>query len=201
MYGKPVVASGSTRGAGVLLPGKTGLLLDDAGPGAIAAALRLLIDDPELRARLGAAAAEHARRSFDPARNARAVEDVYDTLLGIEAEPHAPAASWRRDQRAVELLRPRERHGGVGLANDVVPRGRAERGAPLRSVGERVAGASASAASSRTGTSIAVCPPWASSRFAGMSERTAARPHAMASSTAIEVPSEDGTETQTSAAR
>ena len=39
-----------------------------------------------LRARLGAAAAEHAHRSFDPVRNARAVEDVYDTLLGIETE-------------------------------------------------------------------------------------------------------------------
>jgi glycosyltransferase involved in cell wall biosynthesis len=86
MYGKPVDASGSKTGAGVLLPGKTGLLLDDAGPSAIAAALRLLIDDPELRAQLGSAAAEHAQRSFDPARNARAVEDVYDTLLGIEAE-------------------------------------------------------------------------------------------------------------------
>src|SRR5438876_1738465 len=32
MYGKPVVASGSTDGAGILLPGKTGLLLDDASP-------------------------------------------------------------------------------------------------------------------------------------------------------------------------
>src|SRR5206468_4680559 len=51
-YGKPVVASGSTVGAGVLLPGKTGLLLDDASPRGIAAALRLLIEDPGLRARL-----------------------------------------------------------------------------------------------------------------------------------------------------
>ena len=39
MYGKPVVASGSRDGAGVLLPGKTGLLLDDASPQGIAAAL------------------------------------------------------------------------------------------------------------------------------------------------------------------
>jgi len=89
MYGKPVVASGSTGGAGVLLPGRTGLLLDDPGPNAIAAALRLLIDDPELRARLGAAAAEHAHRSFEPRHNARQVEAVYEQLLDLE-EPVEP---------------------------------------------------------------------------------------------------------------
>ena len=85
-YGKPVVASGSAAGAGVLLPGRTGLLLQDASPEQLAAALRLLIDDPELRRRLGEAAAEHARVRFDPATNARAVERVYDELLGLEVE-------------------------------------------------------------------------------------------------------------------
>src|SRR5438067_652011 len=92
-YGKPVVASGSESGAGILLPGRTGLLLQDASPEQLAAALRLLIDDPELRHRLGAAAAEHARVRFDPASNARAVERVYDELLGLEPEREpAPAA-------------------------------------------------------------------------------------------------------------
>src|SRR5438128_2277777 len=88
MYGKPVVASGSDSGAGVMVPGKTGLLLDDASPRESAAALRLRIDDPELRRSRGAAAAEHARARFDPRINARAVEAVYDALLGIgEPEP------------------------------------------------------------------------------------------------------------------
>ena len=91
-YGKPVVASGSEAGAGVLLPGKTGLLLQDASPEQLAAALRLLIDDPDLRRRLGEAAAEHARVRFDPATNARAVEHVYDELLGLEPEDE-PAAT------------------------------------------------------------------------------------------------------------
>jgi glycosyltransferase involved in cell wall biosynthesis len=86
MYGKPVVASGSEAGAGVLLPGKTGLLLQDASPEQLAAALRLLIDDPELRRRLGEAAADHARVRFDPAINARGVERVYDELLGLAVE-------------------------------------------------------------------------------------------------------------------
>ncbi|MFN2468625.1 MAG: glycosyltransferase family 4 protein [Gaiellaceae bacterium] len=82
-YGKPVVASGSSDGAGVLLPGRTGLLLDEAGPPEIARALRTLIGDAGLRRRLGEAAGEHARARFDPVQNARAVESVYDELLGV----------------------------------------------------------------------------------------------------------------------
>jgi glycosyltransferase involved in cell wall biosynthesis len=81
-----VVASGSGDGAGVLLPGVTGILLDDASPDALADALRELIRDPQLRARLGDAAVLHARDRFDPARNARAVERVYDGLLGVGPE-------------------------------------------------------------------------------------------------------------------
>ena len=98
-YGKPVVASGSRDGAGILLPGRTGFLLDDARPERIAAALRELIADAELRARLGSAALEHARERFDPVRNARAVEAVYDELLGLEPEPAARAA--RRARRGL----------------------------------------------------------------------------------------------------
>jgi glycosyltransferase involved in cell wall biosynthesis len=83
-HGKPAVASGSRNGAGVLLPGETGLLLADPSPPQIAAALRRLVVDGELRERLGAAASAHAREAFDPARSARAVEEVYDALLSPE---------------------------------------------------------------------------------------------------------------------
>jgi glycosyltransferase involved in cell wall biosynthesis len=99
-YGKPVVASGSAGGAGVLLPGRTGLLLENASPEQLAAALRLLVEDPELRRRLGQAAAEHARARFDPARNAEAVEHLYDQLLGLEPEQE-PAPPRRRVRAAV----------------------------------------------------------------------------------------------------
>jgi glycosyltransferase involved in cell wall biosynthesis len=92
-YGKPVVASGSTTGAGILLPGETGLLLEDATPQALAGALRLLIDDPAMRRRLGDAAAVHARGRFDPSSNARAVERVYDQLLGLEPSEPEPASA------------------------------------------------------------------------------------------------------------
>jgi glycosyltransferase involved in cell wall biosynthesis len=86
-YGKPVVASGSVEGAGVLLPGETGILLDKGTPDEIAGALMSLIRDSRLRARLGDAAAAHARAVFDPERNARAVEAVYVALLGIRPPP------------------------------------------------------------------------------------------------------------------
>jgi glycosyltransferase involved in cell wall biosynthesis len=64
-------------------PRPDGFLLDDATPERIAAALRELIGDPGLRRRLGESAAAHTRERFDPALNARAVESVYDSLLGV----------------------------------------------------------------------------------------------------------------------
>jgi glycosyltransferase involved in cell wall biosynthesis len=82
MHGKPVVASGSQAGAGILLPDETGILLAEGTPDALVDALRRLIADRELRERLGQAAATHARRQFDPKQNAHAVEAVYDRLLG-----------------------------------------------------------------------------------------------------------------------
>jgi glycosyltransferase involved in cell wall biosynthesis len=80
-HGKPVVASGSRQGAGVMIPRRTGVLLDDASPLALAAALTSLIEDEGLRRRLGDAAADHAAQRFDPVRNARLIEAVYDELL------------------------------------------------------------------------------------------------------------------------
>ena len=92
MFGKPVIASGSRDGAGVLLPQRTGLLLDEPTPERIAQAIRLLIEDAGLRERMGRAAAEHARRTFDPLENAAAVERVYEQLLGLEPETRAESA-------------------------------------------------------------------------------------------------------------
>jgi glycosyltransferase involved in cell wall biosynthesis len=92
-YGKPVVASGSADGAGVLVPGETGLLLMDPSPRAIADALRRLVDDPGLRERMGRAARAHARECFDPAANAEAVEEVYERLLGVRRPPARAAVA------------------------------------------------------------------------------------------------------------
>lgn len=92
-HGKPVVAAGSADGAGVLLPGRTGLLLEHGSPAELAAVLEQLATDAELRARLGEAAAVHARDAFDPVRNARRVEAVYDGLLARAGTDAAPAAA------------------------------------------------------------------------------------------------------------
>jgi glycosyltransferase involved in cell wall biosynthesis len=94
-FGRPVVASGSRRGGGVLVDGVTGILLRDPSPPAIAAALRKLVLDEELRSRMGEAAAEHARVNFDPRLNAAAVERVYDDLLAEAGAVSADAASSR----------------------------------------------------------------------------------------------------------
>jgi glycosyltransferase involved in cell wall biosynthesis len=80
-YGKPAVASGSDRGADVLLPDETGILVPPRDPAALTTALRRLIVDSELRDRLGSAAAHHARQRFDAEANARRVEDIYSWLL------------------------------------------------------------------------------------------------------------------------
>jgi glycosyltransferase involved in cell wall biosynthesis len=80
--GRPVVASGSPDGADILLPGVTGVLLDEPTPQAIAAALAELTTDDDLRRKMGEAAADYARERFDPEKNARLVEDVYNRLLG-----------------------------------------------------------------------------------------------------------------------
>lgn len=103
--GKPVVASGSADGGGVLVPGETGLLLDDASPASIAGALRRLVLDPNLRQRMGEAAAAHARTKFNPTVNARAVEQVYDALLaGSGARPaHLRAPEPRTTVGAADL--------------------------------------------------------------------------------------------------
>lgn len=86
MHAKPVVASGSVDGGGVLVPGRTGLLLDSPTPECIATAIRRLAEDAELRRRLGQAARQHALATFDPVRNARKVAAVYEQLLGSELQ-------------------------------------------------------------------------------------------------------------------
>jgi glycosyltransferase involved in cell wall biosynthesis len=79
--GVPVLASGSRTGSGVLVPDETGVLVDRSDAGALAAALVALLHDPERRELLGANARRHAEQTFDPARNARTIEALYDSIL------------------------------------------------------------------------------------------------------------------------
>jgi glycosyltransferase involved in cell wall biosynthesis len=77
---RPVVASGSSSGADVLVPGKTGLLVEREDPRALASAIERLLHDPPLRRRMGNAAHKLAQQRFSPAENAHAVEAVYDSI-------------------------------------------------------------------------------------------------------------------------
>jgi rhamnosyl/mannosyltransferase len=63
--GKPIVNTRIQSGApGVSIDGETGLTVEPAAPTALAGALNRLLDDPQLRARYGAAAALRLRDHF-----------------------------------------------------------------------------------------------------------------------------------------
>jgi len=79
--GRAIVASGSIGGGGVIVPGETGYLVPRRSPDVLAAALQELIENDELRNRLGENARRHAQANFDPARNAARVMDIYDAVL------------------------------------------------------------------------------------------------------------------------
>lgn len=79
--GRPVVASGSIDGAGIVLPARTGYLVPRRSPAVLASVLDLLLRDGSLREALGASARTHAEESFDPVRNAERVAAVYEGVL------------------------------------------------------------------------------------------------------------------------
>jgi glycosyltransferase involved in cell wall biosynthesis len=73
--GKPVVATAAGGPAETIVDGVSGVLVPVGDDAALAAALRMLIDDPELAAKLGAQAAERAE-AFDERRTAEAFADL-----------------------------------------------------------------------------------------------------------------------------
>jgi D-inositol-3-phosphate glycosyltransferase len=79
--GVPVIASGSSTGGGIILPGRTGILVESGSAESIADALCDLLGDPDRLARMGTAARAHAERAFDRERNLRRIEEVYARVL------------------------------------------------------------------------------------------------------------------------
>lgn len=75
MAGVPAVVSGV--GGVPELVADTALVVPPGDPGALAAALRRLLDDPGLAAELGRRARERALANFTAERNARALIDLY----------------------------------------------------------------------------------------------------------------------------
>lgn len=78
--GRPVVASGSITGGGILLPDETGILVPRRSPDALAFALRHLIEDPQERTRLGGNARRYAERHFSARKNAEEVMKIYERV-------------------------------------------------------------------------------------------------------------------------
>jgi glycosyltransferase involved in cell wall biosynthesis len=79
--GKPVIATSDTGNSDVVVNGVTGLLVPPADPPALAAAISRLLEDPDLRQRLGRTGVEWARANFDYRVNGRLVMQLYDRIL------------------------------------------------------------------------------------------------------------------------
>ena len=88
--GRPVIASGSTHGGGVVLPNETGILVPGSDPAGLASAIEELLGSPEREA-MGRRARAHAEATFDGRKNARRVMDIYESVLAA-APAKAPAA-------------------------------------------------------------------------------------------------------------
>lgn len=79
--GRPVVASAYGGLPEVITDAETGLLVPPGDPSALAAALGRLRGDPELAARLGAAASADVSRRFAARRLLDTVQEIYDEVV------------------------------------------------------------------------------------------------------------------------
>src|SRR5207244_5867924 len=82
-------------------PGETGVLVSDYGVGSLADAVADLLQHAERRHELGRTARAHAEENFDPARNARRIESIYERI--------AP----RRDRIPILYVHHRPQLGGA----------------------------------------------------------------------------------------
>ena len=78
--GRPVVGARVGGIPEMVVEGETGLLVPPRAPADLAEALRRLISDPALRARLGAAGAHRARSTFSLEAHVARLEEIYSTL-------------------------------------------------------------------------------------------------------------------------
>jgi glycosyltransferase involved in cell wall biosynthesis len=88
---RPVVA---TRIGGVpetVLENQTGLLVPPGDPNALADAVRAIIEDAELRERMGREGRRVAKKRFDLDQMVRSYESLYAALLGSSGGPSHPA--------------------------------------------------------------------------------------------------------------
>lgn len=80
--GTPVVLTDVVGNRDVVEPGRSGFLVAEDDPSALADTVRDLLLDPELRAKVGAAGAQRVRDRFDLAKTGPALREVYGSLVG-----------------------------------------------------------------------------------------------------------------------
>lgn len=92
--GCPLVAPSVGALPEVVIDGRTGFLYAPGRTRQAVVRVSQLLDDSELRARFGKAAAEHARQAFGPERTleslARAIRNTLDSSLTSQTSPHRP---------------------------------------------------------------------------------------------------------------
>jgi glycosyltransferase involved in cell wall biosynthesis len=79
--GLPVVAYGGWGAGEVVADGATGCLADPCHPETFTQGIARLLDDPDLRRRMGAAAADHVRRSHDLESNYETMSRILERLV------------------------------------------------------------------------------------------------------------------------
>jgi glycosyltransferase involved in cell wall biosynthesis len=94
MLGVPAVGSRVGGIPEVVQEGVTGLLVPPEDPAALAAALRTLATDSDLRRRLGSAARARAFSRFTVEQNAAAFHSVYEELLARPARQYGWRGAW-----------------------------------------------------------------------------------------------------------
>ncbi len=87
--GRAIVATAAGGAPEIVIDGETGLLVPVDDRDALAAALERLGGDPDLRARLGAAARERADTVFGMDRFVREFSDLYEELAAAHGRPVA----------------------------------------------------------------------------------------------------------------
>jgi glycosyltransferase involved in cell wall biosynthesis len=79
--GRPVVATTTTGNSEIVVDGMTGLLVPQKNPPKLAEAIIRLLNDKDLREKMGKAGLLHAKENFDYRKNARRVMALYESIL------------------------------------------------------------------------------------------------------------------------
>ena len=100
--GKPLVASRIGGLTDIVAHERTGLLVPPGDADALRAALRRLLDDPALGARLGAAGREHVRAHFTAGAVVPQLEAVYREVIGGAAPARPVTTAHHRAEDGIE---------------------------------------------------------------------------------------------------